>query len=178
MRGRSWSVPEKERLFELRARGLSMAEIARALSRPPGSCRWIASRIGLHEKKPIFFCFFLNSQRFYFKLPLRRGIEKLIRRVETVLEWVQEEGRDDYEIARALHVPIPDVAYFVARLGLRRPYDPAEDTEPDLVTRRCLSCRQTKELSRYVFRCEACLDEAGGTEPEFIFEGIHEYPSI
>lgn len=178
MRGTAWSVSEKERLSELRARGLSMAEIARALDRPAGSCRRIVAQMEFHAKKPIFFCIFLKSQRIYFKLPLRKGVEKLVRRLETVLEWVQEEGRDDYEIARALHVPIPDVAYFVGRLGLKRPYDAPEDVEPDLVTRRCLSCRQAKELSRYVFRCEACLDEAGGSDPEFIFEGIHEYPFV
>ena len=40
--------------------------------------------------------------------PFSKGVLKLLRREATLREWV-EDGRDNYELSRAFHVPAADV---------------------------------------------------------------------
>src|SRR5271168_425663 len=83
--------------------------------------------------------------------PLTKGVAKLLAREATLREWV-EEGRDNYELARAFHVPIGDVRTVVAALNLVRPYEAELETAPDPVTeKRCSFCDIRFQATRYRF---------------------------
>lgn len=88
---------------------------------------------------------------------LTKGIQKLLRREETLREWIQD-GRDNYELARAFHVPAGDVRTVIALLNITRPEEyvlpPAEPTKD----RACCNCGKRVQLTRYRFRCDDCLD--------------------
>ena len=161
MRGAPWTMAGRELLAELWAQGLSAAQIAERLGRSRGAVCRMADRLDLNEKKPAFFSIIRMNQVIYFKLPLRNGTEKLLRRVDKLVEWV-DEGRDNYELARAFHVPIGDVAYVINRLGLYRPYEVEEAPAEDAELRSCSACGSQFEATRYRFRCDACLHAAAG----------------
>ncbi|MCB5945935.1 hypothetical protein [Acidocella sp. KAb 2-4] len=87
---------------------------------------------------------------------LSKGALKLLRREATLREWV-EDGRDNYELARAFHVPIGDVRTVIAMLGLTRPEQYQAPAEAPRRARRCCACGQTFQATRYRFRCDECL---------------------
>lgn len=88
---------------------------------------------------------------------LTPGAKKLLRREETLREWI-EDGRDNYELARAFHVPIGDVRTVIALLNITRPEEytlPAtEPTRPKI----CSNCEKEFQATRYRFRCDECLE--------------------
>lgn len=94
MKHRAWSHAEDEALRRGWANGASHSEIAQRIGRTRAMVDRRRKTLALPARdRLIFFVDFrINEKklRVYFKLPLRKSIEKLIRRVETVLEWVAE----------------------------------------------------------------------------------------
>ena len=157
---RPWSEVERDALARLWAEGLPVHEIGERIDRTPAMVCNMRARMNLPERISVFFIKKITDQEYYFKLPLRKGVEKLLNRSATLLEWIGE-GRDNYELARAFHIPIADVAYVVGRLGLIRPHE--VEAEPEtIVMRSCVSCREPFRATRYRFRCDDCLHGTSG----------------
>jgi hypothetical protein len=158
---RAWTTDERARFETLWQAGSPVSEIGRKLHRTPGGITRARVMFGLPPRSPVFSCIKIKHQEFFFKLPVSRGLEKLLRRHLTLVEWV-EEGRDNYEIARSFHVPIRDVETVVARLGLTRPWQCDEPAEEPVRRRQCsvLSCRAWFAAGKFRFRCDDCLAKA------------------
>jgi len=89
--------------------------------------------------------------------PLSKGVLKLLRREATLREWI-EEGRDNYELARAFHVPAADVRAAIAVLNITRPEEYLAPPPEQTRARRCCNCGLTFLATRYRFRCDDCLE--------------------
>lgn len=130
-------------------------QIGAAIGRSAASVRRMADRLHLPEKNREVFCKKIMNAVVYFKLPISKGLKKLLDRSDTLLKWV-EEGRDNYELSRAFHVPMADIETVVRRLGLVRPYE--TEAEPEVtIMRSCAACREPFQATRYRFRCDPCL---------------------
>jgi hypothetical protein len=158
-RPRTWTAGEIEALTKLWP-AHSVAQIANLLSKSPGAVCAKRHALGLPKKIPIFHLLVFSNQRFFLKLPLTPGVKKLLDRAQRLSEWV-DEGRDNYELARAFHVPIADVAYVIKAIGLRRADEFEVSVEP-LVPKQCGVCRRSFAATRYRFRCNDCLSSHSG----------------
>ncbi len=88
---------------------------------------------------------------------LTKGAQKLLRREDTLREWI-EDGRDNYELARAFHVPIGDVRTVVALLNIARPEEYVTPAREPTRSKGCSNCGKEFQAPRYRFRCDDCLE--------------------
>jgi hypothetical protein len=158
-RGRppTWTDEQKVSLRALWKRGLSAIAIGLALGKSPDAVTSMRRALGLPEREKILFR--ISTHCVFYIFPRSDGVRKLLRRVATLQEWVAE-GRDNYELARAFHVPIRDVETVIARLGLTRPAEQIAPEDALRVARRCLNCNEPFVATRYRFRCDQCVAQA------------------
>ncbi len=156
-RRRPWLQVEKDVFARLWADpALSVNDIAQRLGRTAGSVKWLRHDMGLPSRVAPFFFKKMNNREFCFAFPISKGFRKLLDRSDTLIQWV-EEGRDNYELARAFHVPMADVVRAVRGLGLVRPGELEPQVE-QAVMRTCSACSKPFEATKYRFRCDSCLD--------------------
>ena len=153
----SWTQHQVDELRRLWKQGVVSASIAVQLGKSVDAVTTKRRDLGLPEREKVVFRVKLFSTHcIVYIFPPSAGVRKLLGRLETLKNWV-DEGRDDYELARSFHVPIRDVAFVIRELRLARPLEQIVPEDNFRVSRRCLTCREPFIATRYRFRCDTCV---------------------
>jgi hypothetical protein len=156
----SWTAEHIEQLRRLWKEGIVVSGIAVCLGKSPDAVTSKRRQLGLPEREKIVFSVqVFSTQQIVYVFPRSHGVRKLLRRLETLREWVHE-GRDGYELARSFHVPIADVRFVLGKLQLDRPAEQVAPQEAAVASRRCSACSKPFAATQYRFRCDPCIERA------------------